>query len=390
MSTAIIWANIGISYFAALGLIIKDRRIEKLPYQSILIAYLAWVFVSATKGALIADNYWYYKNLILTTASVLMPLLVWILASPALLAKILKYWVRFALPTFCIFYFLITSEAYGFYLAPLVLFVVLLPLLRVPQQLLVLALVGIIALSNLDARSHILRFSVPLTFGCLFLFRRFFGTTFIRASAVFFFLTPIVLLALGITGTFNVFKMQDYIHPERLGLSAKNYKMVTADTRTFIYREVWESAIRHDYVLHGRSLSRGYDSVYFGDHQLKELGTGNRERSGSEVGLANIFTCMGLIGVILYSAIFLLACHLAINHSASFALKLIGLYVSFRWAYCWVEEHTVFSIFYFPLWMLVAICWSPKFRSMSDTELRDWIRPLIPNLLKIPNPRMIN
>ena len=377
-TTTLSWLLTGATYTVALWLCFQSRAITRLPYQSLLLAYLGWVLVAAARGAWVAENYWEYKFLIQGTAAVLIPLLIWPLASPEVLGTVLKYWMRLALPLFGLYYFLLSPDAYGFYLAPLVLFLLLLPLFKFPQQLLMLLFAGIVIFSNLDGRSNILRFSFPLLFTSLFLVKHVLGATAIRCGMLALFLLPPILLVLGSSGTFNIFKMQEYIRPEAIGLSATNYKTATADTRTFIYDEVWQSATRHHYVWTGRSLARGYDSNWFGNHALKDLGTGKKERYSSEVGIMNIFNWMGVSWVLLYSALFLIACKLAIYNSASFSLKLIGLYVAFRWAYCWVEEFTTFGINYFTLWMLVAICYSTQFRAMTDNEIGAWLRGIVP------------
>ena len=365
-------------YVTAFGLCLKSNKVSRLPHQGLLLTYSAWVLFATARGFWIAENYWECKFLIQGTASVLMPLLIWPLASPIVLGNALKLWMRLALPLFGVFLLFLEPRAYGLYLAPLVLCLLLLPLLKLPQQLLVLVFSAIVLFSNLDGRSNILRFSFPLLFASLFLIRNYFGTAAVRGGAWALFLLPPLLLLFGSSGNFNIFKIQEYIQAEAIGLSSDGYKTATTDTRTFIYEEVWQSATRHDYVWTGRSLARGYDSDWFGDFALKELGTGNKERYSSEVGMLNIFTWMGVPGVLLYSALFLIACKLAIYNSTSFSLKLIGLYVAFRWAYCWVEEYTVFGIGYFALWMLVAICISPQFRAMTDEEIGKWLRDLVP------------
>lgn len=384
------WLLIGATYASVLWIYEKDRRISKLPYQNLLFLYLGWVVICSIRGALIAENYWEYKSLIQGTASVLMPLLIWVLASPDILSKILKIWTRLALPIFGLIYFILEPMGYGNYLAPLVLFVLLLPLLRFPQQILVLGFTGIVIFSNLDGRSNILRFGLPFAFMGLFLCKNFIGTAAIRAGAIAFFIIPPVLLALGSSGTFNIFRMQEYLQADSIDGNTATFQTVTADTRTGLYIEVWDSAVDNGYQWAGRTLARGYDSKSFGKGIQSLTGTGKIERYSSEVGMHNIFTWMGIPGVVLYSAIFFMASYLAINRSNNFALKVVGLYIAFRWSYCWVEEFTTFSINYFALWMLVAICWSPRFRAMSDNEIRDWVRTLVPNLLRRRTPRKVH
>ena len=82
-----------------------------------------------------------------------------------------------------------------------------------------------------------------------------------------FLFIPFIFFTLGVTNTFNIFKIE-----EELGLEDK-YTLANSkgteysaliDTRTFLYAEEISSAINNNYVILGRSIARGYDSAAFG------------------------------------------------------------------------------------------------------------------------------
>jgi len=87
-----------------------------------------------------------------------------------------------------------------------------------------------------------------------------------------------------------------------------------------------------------------------------------------------VFTWTGIVGVILYFLIFFKATYLAIYKSKSRIMKIIGLYLSFRWAYTWVEDFSMFNLSYFFLWVVIGMCLSQDFREMSDQEFKNWVR----------------
>nr|AOE12625.1 hypothetical protein [uncultured bacterium] len=152
-----------------------------------------------------------------------------------------------------------------------------------------------------------------------------------------------------------------------------------ADTRTFIYKEVLFSSIKNDYWLYGRSPARGNDTVYFSDMDMVE----NRsERLRNEVGILNVFTWTGLIGVFLYFLIFYKASYLAINNSNNSLSKFIGVYISFRWFNSWVAEISNFDLINFTIWLAVALCFSKTFRSMTDSELKSWVKGITNKRMK--------
>ena len=82
------------------------------------------------------------------------------------------------------------------------------------------------------------------------------------------FVSPIVFFILGATGTFNIFKIEDELGLKDKFLMKSNNPSkeisALADTRTFLYVEEISSAIKNKYVVQGRSIARGYDSMSFG------------------------------------------------------------------------------------------------------------------------------
>lgn len=114
---------------------------------------------------------------------------------------------------------------------------------------------------------------------------------------------PFIFFALGATGIFNVFNAD-----EELGINGK-YSMNTSDTedvsalidtRTFLYVEEINSAIKNNYVILGNSIARGYDSAFFGHSIDLDLKTNRGERQSCEVSILNVFNYFGLVGCIIY------------------------------------------------------------------------------------------
>ena len=94
------------------------------------------------------------------------------------------------------------------------------------------------------------------------------------------------------------------------------------------------------------------------------------------MGILNVFTHMGLIGVILYTLVFIVASFRAISRGKSPEVRIIGLWVAFRWILSWFEEFTMFDINQITIWLCVAICLSPTFHEMDSGQFRDFIRGL--------------
>lgn len=221
--------------------------------------------------------------------------------------------------------------------------------------------------------------SVLVAIGCYF--HRLLTNRVIRLGHWLCYLLPIVLLALGLSGVFNPFENME---EENEGMYTE-YEMVdgerhesdlASDTRTFIYVEVINSALDHNYVLFGRTPARGNDSLSFGAYNAEELKTGKYERHSNELCHLNIFTWTGLLGIILYSLIYLRSSWLAVYRSRNVYIKLLGCFIAFRWAYGWVEDFNRFDIMNISLWMIIAMGLSAEFRNMTDTEFVTYVKSL--------------
>lgn len=343
--------------------------------------YLVWSMFTIFRGIFIADNYWQWKNLVDTIFLFLVPLFTYLFANKDFFQKIISFWFKYMIIAVIIFIpFIYFSEFLGRYFAPLLILLLLFPLLPFRWKLTVLVITFGIIITGLDARSNVIKLSVALGFGILYYFRLFHIEKTFKLFHSFLIILPIFLLVLGLSGVFNIFNMDQYIHSKYTVKAADDpASSLTADTRTFLYQETISSAIKHDYVIWGRTPARGYDSQSFGSYLKYTLGTGLMERFASEVSILNIFTWSGVIGAVLYFLVFFQSSYLAIYHSNNYFIKVIGLFVAFRWTYAFVEDFTEFDIQYIFLWALIAMCFSSSFRAMNDDEFKIWTRDLLRN-----------
>ena len=342
--------------------------------------YLIWIMISCIRGVFEAQNYWDFKSLINSGLALLMIVSIYIFTNPLVIKAILSKWLIYAFPLFFVLIFFLTTDSYGFYLMPLSFFLLFLPFLDKKWKVAIVLISLFVVFVDLDARSNVVKFFVSFLFSFLFYIKRLVNFKLFKIifSASFFF--PFFFLFLGITNKFNVFQIDKYIsgnyeEKKKIGNQVKVVDL-KSDTRTFLYKEVILSAIKNDYVIIGRSPARGNESEAFGLHAAEELKTGRYERYGNEVSILNIFTWTGLVGVILYFLVFFKAVYLAIAKSKSNFLRIIGLYVTFRWIYLWVEDPNIFNINNILLWMVVAMCYSEQFRNMSDSEFKNWLNSI--------------
>lgn len=340
--------------------------------------YLIWLLICVIRGCFVAENYWEWKQLISGTISLLLPILVWVFSDKINTLITLNIWVRIALPAFFLF-FLWTTGITIFYLAPILLLVCFVPLLSRRHKkwgIFLIIFILVITVSNLGFRSQVIKGGIVICMCIVCYCRKHITNNMIKLFHIFCFVLPVILLYLGISGTFNIFE----------DLSAHKDKYVqkkvvdghiieedlSADTRTFIFEEVITSAVRHNYVIWGRTPARGNDSMAFGAAHAEDLKTGKYERHSNELCHTNVFTWLGLIGVILYSLIYLKSSYLAIYKSNNIYIKFLGCYIAFHWAFGWIEDQNRFDIDNIILWMIIAMGISTQFRVMTNHQFYIW------------------
>lgn len=338
--------------------------------------YLIWTAICIMRGMFVGGGYWEWKGLISNTMGLLLPIVAYSATNKAVVRSILSTYVKYSLPLFVIIFFLIQTDAYGFYLMPVSFLMLFLPALSNRQRLLLFAFTAVVLLSDLGARSNVIKFAVPLLTLTIYYYRKIITVKMLNSIRLFFIIAPFVFFTLAVTNVFNVFNISEYLGElSSTGTDTEGKRDevdLSQDTRTFLYVEVIESAIYNDYWIFGRTPARGNDSESFGAIEY-EL-TGRDERLANEVGVLNVFTWMGVIGVFLYFVLFFRATYVAVNRSNNIYAKMLGVYVSFRWLFSWVEDVNNFSLNYFMLWLMVGLCFSHSFRSMNNYEVTIWIR----------------
>ena len=342
--------------------------------------YLIWLVFSTIRGAFIAENYWEWKQLITGFQTLLLPILVYLFAVPIILKVTIRYWFKYALIIFILIIPFLGKTAYHFYLGPIFLVGCFLPLLPKKWRYLITGLLITMLFIDLGSRSQVIKSAIVLLVTMGVFYRRIISNKLIKFAHWTCYILPVILLYLGISGTFNIFKDLSSNEGKYVQKKIKDGQVIeedlSVDTRTFIFEEVITSAIRHNYVIWGRTPARGNDSMVFGAIQAENLKTGKYERHANELCHTNVFTWLGLIGLLLYSLIYLRSSYMAVYKSNNIYMKFLGCFIAFRWAYGWIEDFNRFDIMNFSLWMMIAMGISIRFRSMSNQEFQSWIKQI--------------
>lgn len=350
----------------------------------IISLYILWCIISTIRGIFAAEIYWDWKGLVGNSLGLLIAISAYLVSNKDVFQFILKYYIKIALPLAVFIFPFLPLGGWGWYLFPVSILLVFFPALKLKWKI-VLAFVTLVAIfADITTRSHAIKFGIPIILILLFYYLRLFFNSrkFMELARHVLLILPWFLFILGVTGVFNIFKIKEYIKGEDLSKvtinsdGSKNQPLV-ADSRTFLYEEVLSSAVKHKYWLLGRSPARGNDTMFFGKDAL-EL-TGRMERIRNEANILNVFTWNGIIGVLLFFWVFYKASYLAIKQSNNIYIKILGLYVAFRWFYSWIEDWSSFNLNILVIWMMIGICFSKSFRKMDNLEVELWVRSIFNN-----------
>jgi hypothetical protein len=356
--------------------IVKNTYTPRVHQNKLLFLrlYLGYVLISFVRGLFIASTYWDWKGLVSNTMCLLIPIAAFALGSIYLLQHIIKHYLFYTAPLFLVFCFFIGKDEFGFYLAPFSFLLLFFPLVSNKWKLILLSVSLFVIFADFGARSNVLKFIVPFLLSLIIYFRNIFVLRLFQFLRLLLLVSPFVFLILAAKFNFNIFNPNKDKHKPIIAnkTDANGQKIeedLAADTRTFIYREVIFTANKYNSWFFGRSPARGNVSETFGYLDVNR----RNERLWNEVSILNYFTWIGLIGVVLIFIIFIQATNLAINHSNNIVLKIIGIFISFRWAYAWVEDINNFYIQYIYLWLFIGVCFSEPLRKMNNKEIKKWV-----------------
>lgn len=339
--------------------------------------YIYYVILQFTMGAFISDGYWDWKGLINNTMCLLIPIIAFTSNSKVLLKQLFTHFIFYTAPLFLIVQFFIARDEYGFYLAPFSFFILFFPILTFRWKVLIAVISVYVIFADFGARSNVIKFVVPFLFCIIYYLKNFFTIKIFGFIRIILFIAPFIFFALATSGLFNIFNPQGENKKEIID-KKRDFKGqlveddLSADTRTFLYLEVLQSTKLYNSWIFGRSPARGNMSESFGELDLNK----RNERNGNEVSILNYFVWLGIVGVIFIFLLFYQATNLAIFYSNNIFSKIIGLFIAFRWAFAWVEDTNVFYINYLYLWIFIGICFSEKFRIMTDKEMKIWVRSI--------------
>ncbi len=238
---------------------------------------------------------------------------------------------------------------------PLFFVILTLPLRSSGEKLLIIAISVVVIIFSLTNRAGVIRIAFSyLIVAAYYLIDRFGVGKKVLYSAVFVVLMiPVFSLYLAAKGH-NVFQIV-------LGEEDDVYSQLdpTADTRTFLYYEVFQDIRVNKSLLVGKGLNAGYDSPSFRTYRREVV----------EVGFLQILMKTGLVGFLLYSFILGSAIYKAIVRSNNQFIKMMGLFLTSYFIMLFIENQIAYNLLNVIVWIVVGFCQSPGLRNLNNREI---------------------
>lgn len=247
-------------------------------------------------------------------------------------------------------------ELQVFILMPIFYIILTIPLRNSAGKIFVLSVTIMIIALSFTNRAGILRIiistSILLAFYLMQSVR--ISRNLIKGLVFVILLIPVVAMYFGIKG--------DSIFQVILGEDTQPYSQMNpyADTRTFLYYEVFQDLKINKALVFGKGLNATYASEAF-----QTFG-----RPMVEVGFLQILLKSGIVGVILYLTVIIRAIYLSLGKSTSIHIKSLGLLLSGYVIMLFIENIIAYNLLNVIVWILVGMCYSPKFRALNDVEFK--------------------
>ena len=377
-STALVLALNVCSALVLLFLAMKTRWRATLPKSArmALVALVGWSAITLVRGAVIAPDYWSWKELLVNHLFMYLVPLSLVIGLELKHFKCVYSTVIFIVFPIALSLIHITlafdTELFQRVALPVYLLLLLLPFLKRRYQFIVLVMAVVSVLMDLSYRANVLRIAAAALLAGLLLLRIRLPRKVLNAGLLIGIGMPLLLLALGLTGRYNVFHdgsgYDKSVTVMEGGVARES--PLQADTRTFLYSEVITSMMRRgSSFIAGQGAGTGYDSAVFSGSIVGASG-----RGGSEVGFLNTLLYSGLIGVFLYAAMLFLAVYYAFNRSSNDLAKLLGLFLLFKWALFFIEDIPKMDLNFFVTWIIIGLCLSNEFRHLGNGQVKDLFR----------------
>ena len=361
-------------FYKGVKKITQKKNIDSIGYY-LTILFIVWLTIGFIRGCFYTTGYWMWKASINNFINTLFFITIFLATNPIWVQQLYKYFWKYVgllLIIGIVFFHNPNALSYLPY-STLFIFAAIAPS---KKKWLLLAIIFLFFITQ-EQRNDLAKIAVAIIIGLTFyLFKRHVPLKVLKIVHSFLLLAPFLLLYFGINGSFNIFNMNEYIKSD-IKRNTQNEQGMTyeddlkADTRTFIYRNVFYTMEKYDAWILGRSTAfgdEGPDRIIEESYDITKL----KGRYGNEVQILNLLLWYGIISIVLYFLIYARASYLAIYKSNSIYMKAIGIYTAFLWLWAFIWEVSSFETYFLMNIIFLGICFSKQFLNMKDKDFECW------------------
>ena len=324
--------------------------------KRILFIYVGWIIVTLFRSIYYIENKKEITFLCQNSSAILLVTTTLMFIHISYIRKYYHLYFKYGIPLFIVLAGFMMPGCWGWYLCPVLLLFIFYKRFQSKWRLFIILLL-IVSIIDVTTRSNLIRgFSAVACMYVFFLFhKKKYYTSLCKIMSISLIFAPFVFLLLGITGIFNIFEFRT---------DDRKQNQLYADTRTNVYQEVINSSTANNYILFGRTFSKGYDSVY------EEQFTNTRQKTErrSEVSICNIYTWMGLTGVVLYFLCFCVSLYHSVFKSNNAYIKIIGVFLATRWPMAFIEDINNLDPINITIFITMSICLNPRLTNINNAE----------------------
>jgi hypothetical protein len=387
-STLLIFLLNTLSILFFILLIFRNPWKNYIPSKALIFIklYILWCLVSFFHGVFSVDGYFEWKRLLLTyLPSILIPLSIVLVINKDILSSSIGFvssklfFLAFLTIPLTISY---DPEMFARAVVLITLFILFVPYIEFRWRIFFVAIAVISILINIDYRINILKVLFVLILAVFVYKKLFLRITLLNFALAFSFFLPLILLLLGITDIFNLYR-DGLTFDYEYALTITGESTVTqlgSDTRTFLFTDVFNSMIsKGSCFIIGEGGGAGYYSNWFVDlaYHKGDIEAASAGRGASEVGFLNQLLYSGIIGVGLYALVLFTAAYYGVNYTSNTLTKLLALFLAFHWIIFFIEDQILFNMNNLAIWLAIGMCLSNSFRSLTDDQISKFLlKPL--------------
>jgi len=345
-------------------LINNDLILEKyLKIYSFFFVILLIISLSNTK-----NNYWDYKFIFITVVPFVVFYLVFIIGYKIDNIKyLIKIYSKYFFPISILLFIFIENlnpEVISRLLLPLSLLFLFFKYVNIITKMMMLFLSFIIIFYDDSFRTNI--FNIIFSFSLIILFYLNFKKVFIYKTLFYLIIIlPIFLIIVSLYFNFDFF-----LYISNLFKSDLSPNLI-ANTRSFLYVEIYNSINSLKDLLIGQGLNASYISEVF-SRSSNLIFTEGRFRS--EVGFLNLILKTGILGFFLLSLIFILPSYLGIVYSRNIVSKILSLKLMSYWLLLFIELYQEVNVSYFIIYFTSGLLMSKRLRNFDEVEIKNFLK----------------